>query len=365
MARGPDDLRASAAAPAAMPGGSVTRPLVPLATSTLEQPPARQFAFWQERDGGMLEHLAPARPSHAGFAASARTWRFGGFAMMQVAIDGGRYRRTAAHARRDSIDHWTLTIATKGRRVFRSGDSVQLMRPGEVHVGSLDAGFETERSDSAWLHLYVPRDLFPEIAAVIDAARLRPVPGATGQLLRDYLENLAQVLPQMTAAEASGVAEATRAVLAAMLAPSSDRLAAATPRLRQTQLARVRRIVRDNLGSATLGPERLCRLAGISRSQLYRLFEPLGGVASFIQSERLRAAQRALVDPADRRSISGIAEAVGLFDCSSFSRMFRRAYGCSPREMRMLALASPAAVPMQTKAAARSPQTISELLRAL
>jgi AraC-like DNA-binding protein len=340
-------------------------PLAPLVVTTHGLSPAEQFTFWRDNESAMLEHLPVDQPDTAGFKAQARTWRFGDFAAMRIEIGSGRYRRTAGHAKRDGLDHWTLTLAMRGRRVFRSGDTVQVMRPGAAHLGALDSSFETQRTDSDWVHLYLPRDAFPEIAAAIDAARQRPVPGAMGQLLHDYLAILARELPGISAAEAPRVAEATRAILAATLAPSPDRTAAAAAPLRQTQFARVRRIVRDNLGSATLGPERLCRLAGMSRSQLYRLFEPLGGVAAHIQAERLRAAQRALVDPADRRSIASIAEAVGLFDCSSFSRMFRRAYGCSPREMRIMALADPASIPAKAHAKVRAPLTISDLLRAL
>jgi AraC-like DNA-binding protein len=199
----------------------------------------------------------------------------------------------------------------------------------------------------------------------MDAARLRPVPGALGDLLHDYLEILSRQLPLVTAAEAPRLAETTRAVLAALLAPPPDHPHAAAPPLRETQLQRVRLLVREHLGSATLGPARLCRLAGMSRSQLYRLFEPVGGVAAHIQSERLRMARQALADPADRRGIAQIAEAVGLFDGSSFSRMFRRAHGCSPREMRALALANPACLPAPARAPARAARTISDLLRGL
>jgi AraC-like DNA-binding protein len=341
------------------------RPCETLVTSTRGLPPAEQFDFWRDRDGGMLEHLPTARPAAAGFAAEARIARFGAFAMMTVDIAGGHYRRCGTRARRDGIDHWTLTTGRRGRRVLRSGDTVQEMTPGTVHIGSLGTAFETVRSDSSWLHLYVPRDTLAGLAATIDGARLRPVPGPLGDLLRDYLEILSRQLPQVSAAEAPRLAETTRAVLAALLAPTPDRLHGAAAPLRQTQLQRVRSIVRENLGSATLGPARLCRLAGMSRSQLYRLFEPLGGVAAHIQAERLRAARQALADPADRRSIAQIAEAVGLFDCSSFSRMFRRAYGCSPREMRAMALADPASLPGPLQAPARPARTISDLLRGL
>jgi AraC-like DNA-binding protein len=60
------------------------------------------------------------------------------------------------------------------------------------------------------------------------------------------------------------------------------------------------------------------------------MFEPFGGVARFIQAERLARAHAALSDPDDIRSIGRNAEDVGLFDLSSFGRMFRAGFGCSP-----------------------------------
>jgi AraC-like DNA-binding protein len=139
----------------------------------------------------------------------------------------------------------------------------------------------------------------------------------------------------MTVADGLRLAEATRAMIALAVAESPARQEAAAAPVAAVQLARLHNLVRANLSSARLGPTRLSREAGISRSQLYRLFEPLGGVALFIQRERLNAAYRALTDPDDTRGICEIAEASGLFDASSFSRMFRRTFGISPRELRM------------------------------
>ena len=78
------------------------------------------------------------------------------------------------------------------------------------------------------------------------------------------------------------------------------------------------------------------RAVGASRSQLYRAFEPVGGVATAIQEERLKAAWRALSKDAGTRSVREIAETVGMFDPSSFSRTFRRTFGMTPTEWRSM-----------------------------
>jgi AraC-like DNA-binding protein len=77
----------------------------------------------------------------------------------------------------------------------------------------------------------------------------------------------------------------------------------------------------------------------MSRSSLYRLFEDIGGVARYIQSQRLLEAHAVLSDPATTKSISAIAEDLCFADASSFSRVFRREFGHSPGEVRSAALA--------------------------
>jgi len=157
-----------------------------------------------------------------------------------------------------------------------------------------------------------------------------------GRLLRDHLLLLEAELPHMDTEQAARMAEATWAMVALAAAKGVPRRVVAARPVVATQVARLHALIRTRLGSATFGPARLSQLSRISRSQLYRLFEPHGGVACFIQRERLAAARRALSDPCDPRSIREIAESVGLFDPSSFSRMFRRSFGVSPRQLRLV-----------------------------
>ena len=101
----------------------------------------------------------------------------------------------------------------------------------------------------------------------------------------------------------------------------------------------MRRVIRKHLRTPTFRPSILCRLVGISRSNLYRPFEDAGGVARYIQRERLLEAHAVLADPANTQSISSIAEDLCFADASSLSRAFKREFGHSPGEVRSPALA--------------------------
>ncbi|WP_237212966.1 helix-turn-helix domain-containing protein [Falsiroseomonas oryziterrae] len=326
--------------------------------------PQRQFDFWREVNSGLVDYAAPADRPPA-YDVHAATWKFGGLAMLVAKTPAGIYSRSLAQVRRDGIDHWSFTMARSGRRTYRTGDQVTAMRQGELYLHTLGQPFDAARTASSWLHLYVPRSDLGRAAATPRPGEVLALDTAGGRLLRDHLVLLAEELPRMTRADAERMAEATRALVALALAGGPERPEAATPALMAAQAMQVRAIVRAQLGSATLGPTRLCRMTGISRSQLYRLFAPHGGVALFIQRERLAAAFRALSDPADSRGVSEIGAAVGLFDASSFSRMFRRSFGLSPREVRDAARTGAAPRPAATLLGAGAPTSLRQLLLAI
>lgn len=111
---------------------------------------------------------------------------------------------------------------------------------------------------------------------------------------------------------------------------------------RQVDLVRMRRVqqvIQKHLSSPSLRPNTLCRLVGMSRSNLYRLLKDTGGVARYIQSERLTTAHAILSSAKDTRSIATIADDLCFIDPSTFGRAFKRRFGRSAREVRAQALA--------------------------
>ena len=100
----------------------------------------------------------------------------------------------------------------------------------------------------------------------------------------------------------------------------------------------LRRLIEANLDDPTLGPDYLIADGSISRSTLYRLFEPFGGVAAYVRQRRLTRAFQILSDPATQHErIGTVAARCGFADDTVFSRAFRRAYGMSPNDIRAAA----------------------------
>lgn len=334
----PGDRMAPRRQPPDVADAAAVRPLV---VATAHLPPRLQFQAWCDIGVPYLDVGPAAAPTEHGFAATGTALPFGSLMFYGASLPAYRHGRSVARIRRDSLDHWIIAVCRGGVHRQRCGDHVFEMRPGVPHVLSMAAAFEAERAGAAieWQSVFVARDEVPELEAALSASLWMPLDTPMGRVFSGFLASLQAEIPRLVTADLPRLATATRAMIAAALAPSVERMEAARPQIEHLQLARMKRLIRENVGAATLGPARLCLMGGISRSTLYRLFEPLGGVARYIHRERLGRAHRMLSDPAERRGIAEIAEANGFFEPSTFSRAFRREFGATPREIRLAALA--------------------------
>ena len=116
--------------------------------------------------------------------------------------------------------------------------------------------------------------------------------------------------------------DAVQAMVEACVAPSAERLVKAGSQINLTLMERVRRAVGKHLRSQTLGPDKLCREAATSRSQLYRLLASEGGVATYIQRRRLSESFAILCDVSNNLSIGRLAETLCFADASSSAGLF-------------------------------------------
>lgn len=113
------------------------------------------------------------------------------------------------------------------------------------------------------------------------------------------------------------------------------------PRSRRDLDLQAKAYIQAHLGDPHLNPEQVARACFVSTRYLHRVFTTENRtVAGWIRSERLERCRRDLLDPAlSHQSISAIATRWGLPSAPHFSRLFHRAFGCSPREFRRAARA--------------------------
>jgi AraC-like DNA-binding protein len=87
----------------------------------------------------------------------------------------------------------------------------------------------------------------------------------------------------------------------------------------------------SNLARSDLAPALLEKNLPLSRSSLYRLFEPLGGVRNAILQRRLERAMRVLLTGTTARPpLRAIARDHGFSSEQQYSRAFRERFGITP-----------------------------------
>lgn len=232
-------------------------------------------------------------------------------------------------------DHFLIQYFTKGYNEVTNGERQFRLDPG--HIGVVDLGKEVigNAVSSDVISLVVPRDVMGHYMTDLDSMNGLTIATNTprGRILRDHMISLMHTLPEVSLEEGDALADGVAGLVAGLLRPECVTNRQASSRSEQAGLAAMLRYIDDNLHSESLGVEELCRHFGYSRPNLYRLFKPLGGVAHYIQGQRLKRCFRVLSSPqGHQKRIIDVASAWGFYNSSHFSRLFRQVYGISPSE---------------------------------
>ncbi|MGH6761987.1 MAG: helix-turn-helix domain-containing protein [Phyllobacterium sp.] len=335
------------------PNGTGSLPSFHFSTKML--PPKDQFDAWRTFAAPVIDISLSSGQKN--FAAEQTIWSFGNF-VLSMATMPTNHTRIWKHMNKDPLDHWCLVIPEP----LTSSPSALSHRPRQLHFRSLGRPLEGSAADSSVLLLFIPRDAFKGMAATIDNVPTTIADIGLGSILIDYLLSTHRRLPDMSAQELPHLATATQSMLAACLTQAADHTAQAREQLESTLQARAREIVAANLHSPDFNNRELCRLLGISRSSLYRLFERLGGVTHYIQRQRLLHARSLLADPSNTMPIFRIAENACFYDASSFSRAFKQEFGVNPRDIRAdTHFARPESQPIHRSPACQ-PQDLGDVL---
>lgn len=311
------------APPAAPPSSDKSHENDPL-RCTLEMdtspaPAAEQFGLFRNWYAGVAD-IKPSQSAPLPFPTHQRAWSFGRLTLTHLSAPKVSFGWQNLH--NPTIDSWCLHLV-QPRAQLRVGAKAPTL--SLCSLADPFWGF-SERSDH--IALYVPRNL-----RIIPSSQIALRDEAT-QFLMDYMLALFRQLPNLRNADVGHIDVAITNLLAACLVPSRDHTANAQRPIEAVILSRASRVIEEHLADPALTPNLICREIGVSRSRLYRIFEPIGGISSYVRRERLRKTRDALENSSDRRPIFTIAEQWGFWDPSTYSRMFKKEFGVSPSDAR-------------------------------
>ncbi|WP_375453282.1 helix-turn-helix domain-containing protein [uncultured Methylobacterium sp.] len=210
------------------------------------------------------------------------------------------------------------------------GRSVMVGR-GQVAICDLARTVDARAAASDTSGLAIPRSLL----VGVDLDRIGPrLDKDRERLLFARIMALSRQLPRLTVAETEAVTTDLFAFLRRLFDTSAAVDTLDGQELDSGVLNLAEKVIRANLAAADLSPASLAVRIGVSRATLYRAFAPLGGVMRHVQELRLEAVRDALADPLGTRNIAQLATISGFSSPAHLSRVFRRRFGLTPRDLR-------------------------------
>lgn len=285
---------------------------------------------------GVHENFLPLEVSvgrGTAFHAALRARGLGGAQLAVVDADAHRVMRTRALADRSEHGYLKLFWQIAGAsRVEQAGRSSEL-RPGAWTFYDTARPYSIDIGDaSRFAVMLLPFERCGDWNAVL-ANGLGQAFGSSG-MSRAALGCALTALNDPDGYDAQSAEAMVTSIAGLMLAAARREKGAAHSA--SVHLLRAHRYIASHLDDPQLTPDGVAAALGVSRRTLYSWFEPLGqSPCVFIQRTRLDRCRSALLDPASRgTTITRIAFDHGFSDMAHFSRLFKGAFGASPREYR-------------------------------
>ncbi len=309
--------------------------------SVRDLPTNDRYTVWKESISVVFDvDWSPVQVG-AGFEAEVAVVHLGQILLAQTTSLAQRFERSIERIHHDGLDHCLIQVYQQGETSGLWGKREHSrVRTGDVLFLDAAQTVQSQASDFCNLTLLIPRALL--VSHLGSPERLHgcvlPRESITGRLLGEHLELLWKLVNDMPTARAQAIGLGVVDLVGRYFSETMEALLTETEphavlALRETIRAYIERVLLD---SDAIDPDSLAMRFGVSRSGLYVLFKPFGGVARYVQNRRLVRAHTELLgmgNSSRKRNITNIALRFGFKDVSHFSRAFRSKFGYSPSEV--------------------------------
>lgn len=242
------------------------------------------------------------------------------------------FERTRKMIKADHVDTLMLVLLEHGAVQWSAQDRGYQAETGDVLLLANHEISQSEWSAHRQTYAVLPRDLVTSHGRQEPLRRVLRSADPCAQILRHYLLTTWDSAPSSSSEGKKKLLQGL-ASLTGLYFGELGRSHDWSPEGHREPIKKsIERWINERLHEPDLNAEQICASFYLSRSTLYDLFKPEGGVRTYILRCRLERA-RALLEGADHGiNIGDIARQLGFRSLSSFSRSFREHWGLTPRE---------------------------------
>ncbi|WP_416408089.1 helix-turn-helix domain-containing protein [Agrobacterium rosae] len=265
------------------------------------------------------------------FHARVEAWRLGKLVMFDRILNDVTHERSIRRANVDGFEHFTLQLNLSGQLLVETPGSTLSVAPGEIVLFDMAKPQRTRLTDCHYLTFAVAPDMIGEIDGDIGNLHGTVLKSAHSFILADLMSSLVRHQVQDGKAISGRVTQMFRQALALAL-DSDDR---SRPRDASEAMERVKLLIDAHIAERELSPEWIAKNANLSRTRLYDLFKPAGGISRYVQKTRAAKLRQLLaMSEMARFSIGTLCHQVGFASESHAIRTFSEFFAMSPGQYR-------------------------------
>lgn len=250
------------------------------------------------------------------------------------------FRRTPLLIRRHDSEQFRLLLHTSGAGGLLTNEREIPLRIGDMVLTDTSHPIAGWRGDTAdWAMITFRRDLLPLPSRYLGVLAERPMHGETGigALVSGFIRGAASDPDRFLPSGRARLGAAVLDLLSVLIAHELELGGLASPEAhKQALVLAVKDFIQRRLGDPDLSPAAIATAHHISIRQLQKLFAAQEEtVGAWVRARRLEACRRELSDPLLwDEPVGAIAARWGFASAAHFSRVFKQAFGQSPRDYR-------------------------------
>ncbi len=311
--------------------------------------PRERHAFWKEAIFEAIANVDITCRDEEDFRGSIQ-WR-------GVNLDGGTSmsvaratampqvaRRGARQLARQREPFLGLTLQKKGVAVIEQAGHTSILKPGDINLLDVTQPYRMS-FEEPFEHLVVmiPYERLVPLLPSGGQWRGRVLSGASplGSVLNAHMDAVATALDRLGAPSRNALLERTIDLVALAFTDELNTFAGSASTVRRALVLRAVQFVDGHLADPTLSAGAVASALGVSVGYLQHAFQATDTtLGEYIRQRRLERCREDIGNVLRAgEQIREIAMRWGFGDMPHFSRMFRRAFGHSPREHRAMTLA--------------------------